>query len=871
MLTASQLRPFSAPCSHLAIAMLSLMVVATSQCATQWLPGSGTFGTNGIVYALEEWDPDGSGPLPPRLAVGGFFTEVVTETAAGNVAVFDPATSTWSKLHVGVNSYVRAIAPQANGDLIVGGEFTQASFVSANRIARWNGATWSALGSGLNGTVHDLETLPNGDLIVVGEFTTAGSSPANRVARWDGANWLPLGTGVNGPVRSVARLGNGDLIVGGEFTTAGAVSANRIARWNGTTWSPLGNGITGGAAPAVLTLTAMPNGDVVAGGRFTMADSIAASCIARFDGTTWSPLGLGIAGVDPYFGLQAYALKAMPNGDVYVGGSFSVAGSVASLHVARWNGTTWLSMLHTAGVQFTPGAPYAFAMLPNGNVVAGGHFTLAGGVAVSHIAQWNGTSWRSFGMGLNNAVLALSSRQNGNLLVGGKMTEASGVTVNHIAENNGTNWSALGGGMNHDVEALAELPNGNLVAGGKFTIAGGSAASLIAEWNGTTWSPLGSGLGPTSTGTVSAVLPLPNGDIVVGGSFTSAGGTPANHIARWNGSTWSPLGSGMNYEVKALVRMPNGDIIAGGWFSTAGGVVANRIARWNGTTWSALGSGFNNDVRALATRPNGDLIAGGGFSTTGGIAMWGIARWNGSTWSALGAGVSGQVEAFATLPNGDLVVGGYFGPAYGFGLSATNVARWDGSSWSAFGVWAPNGWGEGTDGSVKAVQMHSDGTLVVGGYFLIAGGGGSAYVARASTTCPPTVLSVGTGCTGSGGLNVLSAITLPWRGSVLKAAATGLPTNGIALLVSALTNTLIPLSLILPQGVVGCDLTVSPNLVDVYFPASGTVITTITLPNTVAIVGQQLHQQVVALELDAIGAITAMTSTNALQLTIGSF
>jgi hypothetical protein len=83
----------------------------------------------------------------------------------------------------------------------------------------------------------------------------------------------------------------------------------------------------------------------------------------------------------------------------------------------------------------------------------------------------------------------------------------------------------------------------------------------------------------------------------------------------------------MNSWVYALTTLPNGDLIAGGDFTTAGGVPANRIARWNGSAWSALGSGMNSDVYALTTLPSGDLIAGGGFTTAGGVVAPYIARW----------------------------------------------------------------------------------------------------------------------------------------------------------------------------------------------------------------------------------------------------
>ncbi|MFN7439658.1 MAG: delta-60 repeat domain-containing protein, partial [Phycisphaerales bacterium] len=57
---------------------------------------------------------------------------------------------------------------------------------------------------------------------------------------------------------------------------------------------------------------------------------------------------------------------------------------------------------------------------------------------------------------------------------------------------------------------------------------------------------------------------------------------------------------GMDGAVTALAVLPGGDVIVGGSFTFAGGVLANRIARYNPTTttWSALGSGTNSTVSA---------------------------------------------------------------------------------------------------------------------------------------------------------------------------------------------------------------------------------------------------------------------------------
>ena len=155
-------------------------------------------------------------------------------------------------------------------------------------------------------------------------------------------------------------------------------------------------------------------------------------------------------------------------------------------------------------------------------------------------------------------------------------------------------------------------------------MAGGNPASCIAEWNGTSWSAVGTGM---NGGSGVYTLTVYNGNLIAGGTFTTAGGNPANRVAEWNGTTWSALGSGINNSVRVL-DSSNGNLYAGGSFDSAGGNSANHIAEWNGTSWSALGMGVNKDVNfnSLAAY-NGDLYAGGSFDSAGGKPANYIARW----------------------------------------------------------------------------------------------------------------------------------------------------------------------------------------------------------------------------------------------------
>jgi trimeric autotransporter adhesin len=351
-------------------------------------------------------------------------------------------------------------------------------------------------------------------------------------------------------------------------------------------------------------------------------------------GAGWLPGGPGVQGMDG----DVTTLTTLINGYLVAGGFFGTAGGVPANHLARWNGSSWSAL--GAGMTGGTYGGYVFALttLPNGDLVAGGDFTTAGGVPVNYIARWDGGSWSALGSGMNNDVADLITLPNGNLIACGAFTNAGGVSANRIALWNGSLWSALGAGMNYEVWALAALPNGDLIAGGEFTNAGGVPVNSIARWDGSSWSAMGSGMTGGTYGDVLCLTTLPNGDLVAGGDFTAAGGVPANYIARWDGSSWSALGSGiagrvppLEITVVDLTTLPNGDLVVGGSFLRAGGVTVNSIARWNGSAWSALGSGLtgaNSVVYALTMLPNGDLVAAGEFTTAGGVPANNIARYS---------------------------------------------------------------------------------------------------------------------------------------------------------------------------------------------------------------------------------------------------
>jgi len=823
-----------------------------AQCAPEWAAGTPLAEVRGDVTATATWDPDGTGPLPVCLVIGGRFD---VGTVTGNIAIWTG--TAWLSADFPSTQTVAAMTVW-NGKLVAAG--------SLGWLGTYDGTTWTHLGSvesysgGLPqpGEVRSL-TVYNGELIVVGSFGGIWRDPSlwmvSRCARFDGTNWNGLGAGLPIGTPYCAAVFNNSLYVGGHFDPSwpfpGPGPFSNLHVWNGTAWTTSGTWDGRIDTLAARIGTALTNSFLYAGGAFTQINgTLSAPLVARFSPSTnsWSSIGTPAAGSAPVACSQLFVRSTGLS-------SFEVAAVVdvpTDEKAWRLSGGVWTA--------FPP-------VQDNGALVYHTRIDWHGGRYVLGIGTTGGThpahglrahdsaagTWPPLvGPGFDDSVDAVCV-DGSETIVAGRFTKYGNAAVERIARGHDGLWQPLGGGITGgDVAALARLPNGDIVAGGDFTTAGGVPTDRIARWNGSSWSPLGAGL----NGRVAALLVLPGGDLIAGGSFTTAGGSPANRIARWNGTAWSAIGAGANGDVLALALHPNGAVIAGGSFTLIGGGAANRIASWNGAAWSPLGSGLDAPVMAIAATPAGDVWAGGSFLTAGGVNARSIAHWNGSAWSPVPSSSSffSPIVALAALPNGEIVLGRT--DAYG----GFCFARLRGSAWE----WEVRGQ------VARAIVVRDDGRIVVGGELTRAGNSSAGNVATLVPTCPATALVHGVGCAGSGGTNTLTATRLPWDGAVFRSRAAGLAPSSVTLTLFGFVQALVQLSLLLPEALPGCLLLTTPDIVTLGVPSGGVLDTDVFIAPTPSLIGATIWHQVIPLEIGGSGQVSAITASNALALLIGS-
>lgn len=316
-----------------------------------------------------------------------------------------------------------------------------------------------------------------------------------------------------------------------------------------------------------------------------------------------------------------------------------------------------------------------------GDLYVTGGFTTAGGFSADRISSWDGSVWAAPSSPPNEPKYA--------------MCVYDGLLYISIGDSiytwNGTSFSLLASfSVNQNVHQML-VYNNELIIIGDFTSINGVPYSYIAKWNGSAWSSLGTGIGSPADDINKCPMAIHNGKLIVSTNGTTYGGVSTYGIASWDGSSWSayvtipPPGPFGNYLNSTLLSY-GGKLVMSCPVQTVNSVDVNRLMTWDGTSLASLGGGITAGAgRAYSMcHFRGGIAISGQFTQLGGsVSATNIVWWSGSSYSAMGSGINANNGPSMIQYRNDLVIAGTFTDAGGTGIPY--LAKWDGTSWSGLG------------------------------------------------------------------------------------------------------------------------------------------------------------------------------------------
>lgn len=350
------------------------------------------------------------------------------------------------------------------------------------------------VGSSINGRINSIAVQPDGKVLIGGEFTQVSGVTRNRIARMnsDGSldtTFLNGSAGANNHVVSVAVDSNEKILIGGWFTAVNGVTRNFIARLNsdGSLDTGFQNGLTG-ANSNVLAIAVQSEGKVLIGGDFLFVNGVARNRIARLhsDGSVDTSFLNALTGVKG----TVETVAVQNDGKVLIGGQFGEVNGVTRNRIARLNSDGSLDTGFQNGMTGANNTIRGITVQLDGKILTGGYFTAVNGVTRNRIARLNSdgsldATFLDSLAGANGLVDSLVVALDEKIFIGGSFTEVNGMTRNRIARLNSDgslDATFLDGlaGANSRVWSVALGADKKILIGGDFTIVNGLPADKLA-------------------------------------------------------------------------------------------------------------------------------------------------------------------------------------------------------------------------------------------------------------------------------------------------------------------------------------------------------------------------------------------------------
>jgi hypothetical protein len=364
--------------------------------------------------------------------------------------------------------------------------------------------------------------------------------------------------------------------------------------------------------------------------RIFLLSLLCQACFAQH----WQPMGNGLKN----FGATTQMFTDTINDKLYVAGPFTKVDDNIVPGIAGWDGNGWDSLGHgidnyTSG-PFPPGNTWGIDRLGS-YLYIGGNFSWTGYAQSEYLSRWDGTAWSTIPGGQPNHSVVDVVAYNNELYICGVFDSVGNVSANGIARWDGAAWHAIGSNYNFSANGSVlkmQFYHGNLYVGGMFQDPLGNTCRL-AKWDGITWQFMTNDL----NGDVWD-LEIFNDELYLSGSFYQTSGNVGNCIMRWNDTTWSDVGGGVDVYMSSnpVIKdmcIHNGKLYCTGYFAQVGGITAMALASWDGTNWCGYNTSFQINTQECGginiAFYHDTLYVSGGFTLVEGDTMYAIAEWIG--------------------------------------------------------------------------------------------------------------------------------------------------------------------------------------------------------------------------------------------------
>ena len=456
-----------------------------------------------------------------------------------------------------------SIAFQSDGKILVGGNFTSYRGITANRLIRLNSDgtidTSFNIGIGFNTSVGDIELQADGKILVSGNFTTFNGVTQNRLIRLNSNGTkdttFDIGNGFDNGINNLIFQPDGKIFVAGDFSTYNNTLQSRLIRLNSNGTIDESFNVGTGFPIAnfqYLLLQLQSDNKLIAGGNFTKYNDNAQNGIVRIntDGTKDDTFLLGSLGfnsgdlteVGSGIGPGVYNVCVQPDGRFLVGGEFTSFNGITENKLIRFmpNGkkdtsfnirTPTITNLSLTG--FNTGAVGPIVIQSDGKILVGGSFTKFNNQTQNRLIRLNsdGTKDLTFniGTGFDFDVTEILIQPDNKILVAGFFSSFNGIPKNKLIRLN------QDGSIDNSLinfTFTASNPRLALQANGKILYGDSSGALYRLNTDGTNdvFFNVGSGL----NNGISKIIIQPDNKILVGGRFTTYNGISQSGLIRFN-------------------------------------------------------------------------------------------------------------------------------------------------------------------------------------------------------------------------------------------------------------------------------------------------------------------------------------------------